>query len=128
MPKRHSRKENEMTKIVANPRGGQIEIRIDNGLIVGASSKGKTTESQTITREEKDKIQWWLIMIFKDEFKAFEKIIHLIREDEVFCPYVKGLMDAEQTNWIQRKQRYQEEVDEKMKDLQEKIDQYTWAE
>lgn len=117
-----------MTKIVANPRGGQIEIRIDNGLIVGASSTGKKMKSQTITREEKDKIQWWLIMIFKDDFEAFEKIIHLIREDKEFCSYVKSLMDAEQTNWIQRMQRYQKEVEEKMKFLQGKIDQYTWAE
>lgn len=114
-----------MKRIVSLKEGGYIEIEIEHRLISKASYTGITTK--TVDRTDELQVKYWLEIIFKDDVKAFKAILEEIREDETYFSYGKNLLEAEKERRTHRMLKYQRECVEKIKRMQEEINEFTFT-
>lgn len=118
--KKYRRKEQRMIVTGNLKYGGSIEVRIENGQIYEVTYKGNT-----VTREEKDTIQYWLKFIFKEDLEKFKEILNNIRPDEDYFSAGKALLDAEKERRKKVRLDYERECKEKLLQMQKEEEKYT---
>ena len=111
-----------MTKqIKATSRSGTFKIRIEKGCLVEISSIGDGKLKKQIAQRKKDvtTIRYWMQIICRDDYQTFKEVLTTIKEDETFFSFGNELLKSERTKWEQRLKRHQEEMEEKISQLEE---------
>ncbi len=130
MPKRHGRKENQMTNsVIAIVGEVEIEVHIENERIekvIRRYNGEAPPKDQTFMRGERRRIQESLVWIFKGDYEKFKEILHKIGKDETYFAYGKKRMDDEKKRRIHKLNDFEEKTKRKRIALQEMVDKYTW--
>lgn len=104
--------------------GGQIIIRIKNGMINEAICHGSTQE-RVAQREEVQDIKWWLKNILNSDVEKFKEILGLIEKDESFYWYGKDLLDRERNVRVKKMLDFSRKCFETLEKMQEEAGQYS---
>lgn len=108
--------------------GGAIEIELKSKMISKATYIGKQFgERTTVLSYDEKTIEYWMDIILKNGLKEFKMLLDQIREDETYFSYGKNLLEAEKERKTQRMLKYQRECVEKIKRMQEEINEFTFT-
>lgn len=112
-----------MTKRINLKTGGAIEVRIEDGQIAEAAYTHNSVVAAK--RQEKDQIKFFMKQILDDDVEEFKAILTMIKNDEEYFSYGKGLLDAKREVKVRRLIDYRKECEKMLSQLQADVDRFT---